>query len=202
MPTAPQPDPAPSGSGNLFLDADPIDDYLLAEPDGTSKPTPQHRRSRSRVVAVDRPPPIAAATSRTGRAASFTRPNTGIDRLRGAAMERVRGLAVLAGRPMSRVAARPYAPLALLGAFAGVLIALGWFGLELGDASAGRSAAEQRLAAATTTLNHDRARIDALSAQLHQATLNARRQQTTETAAPAPRPRPEHKPARGPRRRH
>ncbi len=90
------------------------------------------------------------------------------------ALARIGGLAVLAWRLLARVAARPYAALTALSALAGLLIALGWFGLELRDASEARRAAERRLAAATTTmLNHDRARIDALSAQLRQAALTA-----------------------------
>jgi hypothetical protein len=197
MPTAPQPDPTPDGARNLFLDADPLDYDALTEPDGpASKPTVPHPRGR--VVAVDRPS-LIAATSRRGRAARFIRPNAGIDRLRVAALTRIRSAAILTSRLLARVAARPYASLTALGVFAGLLIALGWFGLQLGDASAARRAAELRLAAATTTRNHDRARIDFLAAQLRQAALSARRQQTTETATPA-RPRAVRKPARGRRR--
>jgi hypothetical protein len=201
MPTAPQPDPTPNGARNLFLDADPLDHDTLTEPDDPTD-TPAAPRQRGRVIAVDRPPSIAAATSRSARAARFTRPDAGIARLRMLARCRVDRAAVLAGRLLARVAARPYAALTALGALAGLLIALAWLGLQLQDASASRRAAEQRAAATSTTLTHDRARIDALSAQLHQA-LTARRQQTAKTVSP---PRPSHTaartPARGRRRRH
>ena len=202
MPTPPQPDPTPDGARNLFLDADPID-YDALEPGGpASKPTAPRRRGHGRVIAVDRPSPIAAATSHSARAARFTRPTAGIARLRMAALARIRGLAVLAGRLLSRVAARPYAALTALTALAGLLIALGWLGLAFTDASAARRVAERRLAVATAMLRHDRARIDALSAQLSEAALTARRQQTTETAAHARRPGTERTPARGRHRRH
>jgi hypothetical protein len=202
MPTPPQPDPSPNGARNLFLDADPIDDDALTEPNGpASKPvTPRLRRGR--VVAVGSPSPIAAARSRSTRAARFTRRDAGIATLRVASLARVRGAAVLAGRLLARVAARPYASLTALTALAGLLITLGWLGLQLQDVSAASRATEQRLAAATTTLNHDRARIDALSAQLSEA-LTARRQPTAKTVTP---PRPSHSApgtlARGHRQRH
>lgn len=204
MPTPPQPDPTPNGARNPFLDADPLDYDALTEPDGpTSKPTPQRLRGRGRVVAVDSPSPIDAATYRSASAARFTRLNAGIDRLRVTAMGSARAAAVLAGRLLAPVVARPYAALTALSALAGLLIALGWFGLQLENASAARRAAEQRFAAATTTLNHDRARIDLLAAQLSEAALTARRKQTTETAAQARRPQaPQRKPARDRHRRH
>jgi hypothetical protein len=206
MPPPPQPDPTDDGARNLFLDADPIDDDALTEPGGrASKPTAPRRRGRGRIVAVDRPSPIAAATSSSSRAAGFTRPTAGIARLRMPALARIRGAAVLAGRLLSRVAARPYAPLTALIALialAGLLIALGWLGLAFTDASAARRVAEQRLAVATAMLRHDRARIDALSAQLHQAALAAGRQQPIATAAHARRPTAERTPARGRHRRH
>ena len=70
MPPPPHPDPTPNGARNLFLDADPIDDDALTEPGGrASKPTAPRRRGRGRIVAVDRPSPIAAATSSSSRAA-------------------------------------------------------------------------------------------------------------------------------------
>jgi hypothetical protein len=203
MPSAPQPDPTPNGARNLFLDADPVDYDALTEPDGpASKPVTPRLRGRGRVVAVDRPSPVDAAPSRSDRAARFTRGDAGIARLRVASLARTRGLAVLAGRRLARIGARPYASLTALAALAGLLIALGWLGLAFTDVSAARRAAEQRRAAATTTLTHDRARIDALSAQLSQA-LTARRQPTAKTVTP---PRPSHTaprtPARGHRQRH
>jgi hypothetical protein len=119
-----------------------------------------------------------------------------------AALGNVDRAAALAGRLLARVAARPYASLTALTGLAGLLIALGWLGLAFTDASAARRAAEQRLAAVTTTLTNDRTRIDALSAQLRQAALTARRQQTGRTVTPA---RPSHsaprKPAGGGRQR-
>ncbi|MGA2014747.1 MAG: hypothetical protein ABSH51_30055 [Solirubrobacteraceae bacterium] len=206
MPTPPHPDPTHDGARNLFLDADPIDDDALTEPDAaTSKNVTPRVRGRGRVVAVDSPSPVAAATSHSARAARFTRPTAGIARLRMPARARIRGAAVLAGRLLSRVAARPSAPLTALIALialAGLLIALGWLGLAFTDASAARRVAERRLAVATAMLRHDRARIDALSAQLSEAALTARRQQTTETAAHARRPGTERTPARGRHRRH
>jgi hypothetical protein len=200
MPTSPQPDPTPDGARNLFLDADPIDDAALTEPDGpASKNVTPRRRGRGRVVAVSSPSPIAAARSRSTRAARFTRRNTGIATLRMARVGNVDRAAVLAGRLLARVAARPYASLTALTALAGLLIALSWLGLAFTDASAARRAAKQRLAAATTTLLHDRARIDALSAQLRQAALTARRPQTDKTVTPA---QPSHSAPRTPARSH
>ena len=194
MPTPPQPHPTPNGARNLFLDANPLDHDTLTEP-GDPTDTPAAPRQRGRVVAVDRPPSIAAARS---RAARFTRPDAGIARLRVRARCGVDRAAVLAGRLLARVAARPYAALTAFGVLAGLLIALGWFGLQLRDASAARRGAERRVVAATTTLTHDRARIDALSAQLHQA-LTARHQQTAPTVTP---PRPSHSAPRTPARSH
>jgi len=206
MPTPSQPDPTPDGARNLFIDADPLDYDALTEPGGlTGKNVTPRLRGGGRAVGVDSPPSsIAPATSRSARAASFTRPNAGIAgiaRLRVAALARIRAAAVLARRLLARVAARPYAALVALSALAGLLIALGWLGLQLQDAFAVRRAAERRLAAATTTLNHDRARIDVLEAQLREAALTARRQQTAETAAQARRPGAERKPAHGRHRR-
>jgi hypothetical protein len=199
MPTPPQPDPTPDGARNLFLDADPID-YDALEPGGpASKPTAPRRRGHGRVIALDRPSPIATATSHSGRAARFTRPTAGIARLRMPALARIRGLVVLAERLLSRIAAQPSVALTALVV---LLIALGWLGVELRNTSVARRVAERRLAAATTTLDHDRARIDALWTQLGQAALTARRQQTTQTAAHARRPTAERTPARGRHRRH
>jgi hypothetical protein len=203
MPTPSRPGPTRDGARNLFLDADPTDDDALTEPNApTSTHFAARRRSRGRIVAVDPCSPITAPPSHCARAARFTRPNAGIDRLRVVALARIRRTAVLAGRLLGRVAARPYAALTALGVLAMLLIALGWFGLEIRDASGARRVAEQRLTAATAALEHDRARIDFLSAQLYRAAVISRRQQETATAAKNPRPQAaERKPARGRRRR-
>ena len=129
------------------------------------------RRGRGLVIPVDRPSGPAIPDPDVGR---FTRPTGRIGRLSASAHVQLRPADVRAGALLRRLAATRYGALVALAAVAAVLLALSWLGLALRDASAGRHAAERARSAAAAALRRDQARIDALSAQLGRAALNAR----------------------------
>ena len=73
-------------------------------------------------------------------------------------------------------------------ALCGLLVALVWLVLAAREASTARVTSEQRLVRATVALRTDRARIDALATELHQAAI-ARGQLLAITTVPRTRGR-------------
>jgi hypothetical protein len=163
-------------SRNLFIDADPdLDALAPSRADEPARRAAGRRRGSGLVVLGEQH--RSAHSARRGDAERFTRPDGSVVRLRAAAIDRLRRADAAAGRMLRGVAARPYRALVMIVAVAGLLVAFSWLVLDVRDLSSARAAADGRLARNAATLRYQEARIQALSARLHQL---------AQTAPPAP----------------
>ena len=175
---------------NLFVEADPECDELSSPPAGSSSAIDTRsarglRQGRGLVVPVDAP---SMASGAQADAARFTRGNTGFGRVRAFVEHKLQYADLAAGRVLRRLASRRYGALTAGAALGGLLVALVWAVLAVREASTAHVTSEQRLARAAVALRTDRARIDALATELHQAAI-ARGQPLTITTAPRTRGR-------------
>ena len=170
---------------NLFVEADPEYDELSSPPAGSSSAIDTRsarglRQGRGLVVPVDASSMASAAQA---DAARFTRGTNGFGRLRAFVEHKLQYADLAAGRVLRRLASRRYGALTAGAALGGLLVALVWAVLAVREASTAHVTSEQRLARAAVALRTDRARIDALATELHQAAI-ARGQPLTITTAP------------------
>ena len=175
MPEASRPSPPYDRrvSRNLFLDADPdLDAQAPSTADEPARNAAGRRRGGGLVVLAEQHG--SAHVTRPGDAERLTRPNGSLAGLRAAAIDRLGRADAAAGRMLHGVAARPYRALVMIVAVAGLLVAFSWLVLEVRDLSSARAAADAGLARNAATLRYQEARIQALSAQLHQLAQTAR----------------------------
>ena len=183
--------PTNDGAGqNLFVEADPEYDELSSPPAASSTAIDTRsarglRQGRGPVV------PVGASSMASGAqadAARFTHGTTGFGRLRAFVDHKLRYADLAAGRVLRRLASRRYGALTAGVGIGGLLVALVWAVLAVREPSTAHVTSEQRLARAAVALRTDRARIDALATELHQAAI-ARGQPLTITTAPRTRGR-------------
>ena len=193
MPEAPRPSPRsdPRVSRNLFVDADPdLDAQAPSRANERAGGVAGRRRGRGLVVLAEQH--RSAHGTRPGDAERFTRPDGSVAGLRAAAIDRLGRADAATGRMLHGVAGRPYRALVMIVAVAGLLVAFSWLVLDVRDLSSARAAADAGLARNAATLTHQKARIEALSAQLHQLAQTAQTAQTapasTGPAAPPGQP--------------
>ena len=175
---------------NLFVEADPEYDEFSSPPAGSSsaidtRSARGRRQGRRPVVPVVT---SSMASPAQADAARFTRGNTGFGRLCAFVEHKLQYADLVAGRVLRRVASRRYGALTAGAALGGLLVALVWAVLAVREASTAVVTSEQRVARAAVVLRTDRARIDALATELHQAAI-ARGQPLTITTAPRTRGR-------------
>jgi hypothetical protein len=176
VPEASRPSPRSDrrGSRNLFVDADPdLDALAPSMADERAGRAAGRRRGRGLVVLAERH--RSGHSTRPGAAERLTRPDGSVAGLRTAAIDRLgrADAAAAAGRMLHGVAARPYRALVMIVAVAGLLVAFSWLVLDVRDLSSARAAADGRLARNAATLRYQGARIQALSARLHQLAQTA-----------------------------
>jgi hypothetical protein len=190
----PKSDPSSSANDgtrqNLFVEADPGYDELSSLPAGSSSAIDNRgaralRRGRGLIVPVDA---SSMAIGAQADAARFTRGTPCFGRLRAFVEHTLQHADLAAGRVLRRLTLRRYGALTVGAAMGGLLVALVCSVLAVREVSSARVTAEQRLARATVALRTDRARIDALATELHQAAI-ARGQPLAITTAPHTRGR-------------
>jgi hypothetical protein len=159
-------------SRNLFVDADPdLDAQAPSRANERAGGVAGRRRGRGLVVLAEQH--RSAHGTRPGDAERFTRPDGSVAGLRAAAIDRLQRADAATGRMLHGLAGRPYRALVMIVAVAGLLVAFSWLVLEVRDLSSARAAADAGLARNAATLRYQEARIQALSAQLHQLAQTA-----------------------------
>ena len=128
------------------------------------------------------------ASAAQADAARFTRGTNGFGRLRAFVEHKLQYADLAAGRVLRRLASRRYGALTAGAALGGLLVALVWAVLAVREASTAHVTSEQRLARAAVALRTDRARIDALATELHQAAIARGQPRHDHDRAPHPRP--------------
>ena len=169
---APNPTWSNNGTGhnNLFLEADP---EVVAPPEEhrpARRPSTRRRRSsHGLVVPVSASSPSDASDTELPDATAFARRTTRAGELRNRTRARARLADANARRLSVRVAAPPYAALLALAMIGGLLLALGWLGLALRDATAARRSANRRTLVAERTVIRQRVQISGLNVRLERA---------------------------------
>ena len=187
MPEASRPSPPYDRrvSRNLFLDADPdLDAQAPSTADEPARNAAGRRRGGGLVVLAEQHG--SAHVTRPGDAERLTRPNGRLAGLRAAAIDRLRRADAAAGRMLRAVAGRRFRALVMLVAVAGLLFAFSWLVLDIRELSSAPAAADGRLARNAATLRYQEARIQALSAHLHQLAQTARPAPTSTLPAAPP----------------
>jgi hypothetical protein len=189
MPEAPRPSPSPDGrvARNLFLEADPdLDALAHSTADEPARDAARRRRGRGLVILAAEH--RSSDSSRAQDEDRFSPPTRSVGRLRAAASHAVRQADAAAGQLLRRPTARSCGALVTMVALAGLLAAFSWMVLTVGDASTARMRADGRAARTAATLRYAEARIDALTAQLHQLEQSATRAGASPASQDVPPP--------------